>query len=486
MTNLRHKLDDPIFDQIAIVAERTGLETYVIGGYVRDLLLGIPSKDIDFVVAGSGIDFAQKVGEHLRCRRDVVVYRNFGTAMLRYKGRELEFVGARKESYDRNSRKPIVENGTIEDDQKRRDFTINAMAISMNKSNYGELTDPFNGVQDLRDGIIRTPLDADITFSDDPLRMLRAIRFACRLGFRIEEATEQAIARNKERISIVSMERIADELNKMMATNKPSQAFIMLEKTGLLELIIPQLCRLHGIEVKEGRGHKEIFFHTMQVLDNVAAASDNIWLRWAALFHDIAKPNVKKFINGVWTFHSHEFIGAKMVPQLFKQLKLPLDSKMKFVQKMVGMHHRAIPISNDDISDSAVRRLMYDAGEDLDDLMILCEADITSKIEEKKKKFLDNYREVRRKIKELEAKDFRRTWQPPIDGNYIMETFDLKPCRLVGVIKDCIKDSILDGEIENSFDAARELMLQKGAENGLTPVKDGPPPTATVDSLSKN
>jgi poly(A) polymerase len=477
MSNFTHKLDNPIFGHIAAVAKATGFETYVIGGFVRDLLLGIPSKDMDFVVAGSGIDFAQKVGEHLKCKRDVVVYRNFGTAMLKYKGTELEFVGARKESYDRRSRKPVVENGTIEDDQKRRDFTINAMAISMNNDNFGELTDPFNGVRDLENGIIRTPLDPDITFSDDPLRMMRAVRFACRLGFRIEQDTEEAITRNKERISIVSMERICEELNKIMATAKPSAGFILLEKTGLLELILPQLCKLKGVEIKEGRGHKDNFFHTMQVLDNVAAASDNIWLRWAALFHDIAKPNVKKFINGTWTFHSHEFIGAKMIPAIFKHLKLPLDSKMKFVQKMVGMHHRAIPISNNEITDSAVRRLMYDAGEDLDDLMILCEADITSKIEEKKTKFLNNYKIVRHKIKELEQKDFIRTWQPPIDGNYIMESFGLKPCRLVGEIKDCIKDSILDGKIENSFDAAYQLMLAKGAENGLQPLCKPPQPT---------
>ncbi len=470
MTNLRHKLDDPIFGQISMVAERTGMEVYVIGGFVRDLLLGIPSKDMDFVVAGSGIEFAQKVGEFLRCKRDVVVYRNFGTAMLRHRGVELEFVGARKESYDRNSRKPVVESGTIEDDQKRRDFTINAMAISMNKDTYGELTDPFEGMRDLELGIIRTPLDPDITFSDDPLRMMRAIRFACRLGFKIEPATEEAITRNRERISIVSMERIADELNKIMATNRPSTGWVMLEKTGLLELILPQLCKLKGVEIKEGRGHKEIFLHTMQVLDNVAAVSENIWLRWAALLHDIAKPNVKKFVNGTWTFHSHEFIGSKMIPGIFKQLKLPLDSKMKYVQKMVGMHHRAIPISNDEISDSAVRRLMYDAGEDLDDLLILCEADITSKIEEKKIKFLNNYKIVRRKIKELEQKDFRRTWQPPVDGNYIMQTFDLKPSRLVGEIKDCIKDSILDGKIDNTFEAAYQLMLKKGEEHGLSPV----------------
>jgi len=469
MTNLKHKLNHPIFHQIAQVAASAGLETYVIGGFVRDLLLGIPSKDMDFVVAGSGIEFAQKVGEHLGCRRNVVVYRNFGTAMLKYKGIELEFVGARKESYDRNSRKPIVENGTIDDDQKRRDFTINALAISMNPQNFGELTDPFNGLSDLDNKIIRTPLDPDITFSDDPLRMLRAVRFACRLGFKIEEKTEEALFRNRERLSIISKERICEELNKIMATAKPSTGFIQLEKSGLLELIIPQLCKLKGVEIKEGRGHKDNFFHTMQVLDNVAANSDNIWLRWSALFHDIAKPNVKKFINGTWTFHSHEFIGAKMIPGIFKELKMPLDTKMKFVQKMVGMHHRAIPISNNEITDSAVRRLMYDAGEDLDDLMILCEADITSKIEEKKAKFLQNYKEVRRKIKALEQKDFRRTWQPPIDGNYIMEVFQIPPSRLVGEIKDCIKDSILDGKIDNSFEAAYQLMLQKGAEHGITP-----------------
>ncbi len=470
MTNLRHKLNHPVFHQIAQVAQATGMETYVIGGFVRDLLLGIQSKDMDFVVAGSGIEFAQKVGEHLRCKRDVVVFRNFGTAMLRYKGTELEFVGARKESYDRSSRKPIVENGTIEDDQKRRDFTINAMAISMNPDNYGELTDPFDGLSDLENKIIRTPLNPDITFSDDPLRMLRAVRFACRLGFKIEPETEEALFRNRERLSILSKERICDELNKIMMTNKPSAGFIQLEKSGLLELIIPQLCKLKGVEIKEGRGHKDNFFHTMQVLDNVAAQSDNLWLRWSALFHDIAKPNVKKFINGTWTFHSHEFIGAKMIPSIFKELKLPLDAKMKFVQKMVGMHHRAIPISNNEITDSAVRRLMYDAGEDLDDLMILCEADITSKIEEKKAKFLQNYKEVRRKIKALEQKDFIRTWQPPIDGNYIMETFGIPPSRIVGTIKDCIKDSILDGKIENTFEAAYELMLRKGAENGLSPI----------------
>lgn len=472
MANLKHKLENPIFHQIAQVAKESNTKVYVIGGYVRDLLLGIPCKDLDFVIAGSGIEFAQKIGEKLKCKRNVVVYRNFGTAMLRYRSIELEFVGARKESYDRNSRKPIVEDGTLDDDQKRRDFTINALAISLNPEDFGELTDPFNGLKDLENQIIKTPLDPDITFSDDPLRMLRAIRFACRLGFTIHPQTEAAIAKNKERMSIVSKERIVDELNKIMMTNNPSVGFKLLDKTGLLELILPQLTKLKGVEVKEGRAHKEIFLHTLQVLDNVAAVSDNMWLRYAALFHDIAKPNVKKFINNTWTFHNHEFIGAKMIPTIFKAMKLPLNDKMKYVQKIVGMHHRAIPISNNEITDSAVRRLMYDAGTDLDDLLILCEADITSKIEEKKIKFLNNYKIVRRKIKELEQKDFRRTWQPPIDGNFIMETFNLKPSRLVGQIKDCIKDSILDGKIENTFEAAYNLMLKKGEENGLKPVKN--------------
>ncbi|MBP5502997.1 MAG: HD domain-containing protein [Bacteroidales bacterium] len=469
MTNLRHKLTNPVFEQIAQVANSNNLETYVIGGYVRDLILGIPSKDIDFVVAGSGIDLAKKVADYLHCK-NVQYFKNFGTAMVRYRGEELEFVGARKESYDRNSRKPIVENGTIHDDQLRRDFTINALAISLNQSNFGELTDPFNGLDDLQRGIIRTPLDPDITFSDDPLRMLRAIRFACRLGFTICKETEDAIARNAKRMEIVSKERIVDELNKIMATAKPSRGFMILMQTGLLDLILPQLVKLKGVEIKEGKGHKDNFLHTLQVLDNVAAMSDNVWLRWAALFHDIAKPNVKRFVNGTWTFHSHEFLGAKMIPQIFKQMKLPLNDKMKYVQKLVGMHHRAIPISNDEITDSAVRRLIYDAGDDLDDLLILCRADITSKIEEKRNRFLNNYKIVSQKIEELEKKDFRRNWQPPIDGNYIMRTFEMQPSRNVGVIKDCIKDSILDGKIDNTFEAAYNLMIEKGLELGLTAV----------------
>ncbi len=466
MTNLRHKLTNPVFNQIARVANSNKLETYVIGGYVRDLLLDIPSKDIDFVVAGSGIDLAQKVAEALRCKT-VQYFKNFGTAMIRYRGVELEFVGARKESYDRNSRKPIVENGTIHDDQLRRDFTINALAISLNNNNFGELTDPFDGLGDLKHKIIRTPLDPDITFSDDPLRMLRAVRFACRLDFNILPETEEAIARNAKRMEIVSKERIVDELNKIMATAKPSRGWMLLEKTGLLNLILPQLVKLKGVEIKEGKGHKDNFLHTMQVLDNVAAVSDNIWLRWAALFHDIAKPNVKKFFNGTWTFHNHEFLGAKMVPNIFRTMKMPLNDKMKYVQKLVGMHHRAIPISNSEITDSAVRRLMFDAGDDLDDLLILCRADITSKIEEKRIKFLNNYKIVSQKIKELEQKDFRRNWQPPIDGSFIMQSFDIQPSKAVGIIKDCIKDSILDGKIENNFEAAYNLMVEKGRELGF-------------------
>lgn len=465
--NFSHQLDN-ILRTVGMVADQNNLETYVIGGYVRDLILKIPSKDMDFVVAGSGIELAERVGQRLGCKRDVVVFKNFGTAMIKYRNIELEFVGARKESYNKNSRKPEVQAGTIKDDQLRRDFTINALAISLNEKTFGELTDPFNGLNDLRNKIIRTPTDPDITFSDDPLRMMRAIRFACRLNFTIEPNTEQAIIKNRERIKIVSTERIIDEINKFMVLEKPSRGWLLMLKTGLLDIILPQLSKLKGVEIREGCGHKDNFYHTMQVLDNVAASSDNIWLRWAALFHDIAKPNVKKFINGAWTFHSHEFLGAKMIPSLFKSLKLPLGEPMKYVQKLVGMHHRAIPISNKEITDSAVRRLMYDAGDDLDDLLLLCEADITSKIEEKRTKFLNNYQIVREKIKQLEQKDFLRTWQPPIDGNYIMKVFDIAPGRLVGQIKDRIKNAILDGEIENSFQAAEKLMFDEGKKYGLT------------------
>ncbi len=470
MTEKKFKLEHPVFRIISLTAKESGTKVYVIGGYVRDLLLKKECKDLDFVVRGSGIDFARKVAKKLKCDKEIAVYKNFGTAMIHYKGVELEFVGARKESYNRNSRKPIVEEGTLEDDQKRRDFTINALAISLNEEDYGQLTDPFGGVEDLENKIIKTPLNPDETFSDDPLRMLRAIRFACRLGFRIQEETFEAIKKNKDRIEIVSKERIVDEISKIMLTEKPSKGFLMLDKCGLLEKIIPELSKLKGVEIREGKGHKDNFLHTLQVLDNVAISSQNLWLRFAALFHDIAKPLTKKFIGGTWTFHNHEFIGAKMIPQIFKNLKMPLNEKMKYVKKLVGMHHRAIPISNDEITDSAVRRLMYDAGEDLDDLLILCEADITSKIEEKKQKFLNNYQIVRKKIKELEQKDFVRTWQPPVDGNLIMETFNLKPCRIVGEIKDTIKDSILDGKIENTYEAAYKLMIELGEKRNLKPV----------------
>lgn len=472
MPNFKNKLESKYFKLLNQISEEKNIEVYVIGGWVRDLLLNIQSVDIDFVTNSSGIELAQNLASKLNVDSSKVsFFKNFGTAMIKYKGIELEFVGARKESYRRGSRKPIVEDGTIEDDQKRRDFTINALAISLNTNNLGELIDPFDGLKDLQNKIIKTPLEPNITFSDDPLRMLRAIRFACRLDFEIEENTFKAISNNAKRIEIVSKERIVDELNKIMATKKPSRGFDMLLKTGLLELIMPWLVKLKGVDVIDGRGHKDNFFHTMEVLDNVAVNSNNIWLRWSALLHDIGKPMVKKFTNGVWTFHSHEFVGAKMIPQIFKALKMPLNEKMKYVQKIVSMHHRAIPISNNDITDSAVRRLMYDAGEDLDDLMILCEADITSKIVGKREKFLQNYQIVRQKIKDLEQKDFVRTWQPPIDGNYIMETFDLKPSREVGLIKDCIKNSILDGIIENSFEAAKELMLKKAEEFGLKPKK---------------
>lgn len=469
MYNLLETPHGKIFSEIKQVVEQTDIEAYVIGGYVRDLLLGKSSEDIDFVVNGSGIDFARNCAKKLNVR-NVSVFKNYGTAAFTYKGVELEFVGARKESYNKESRNPIVENGSIEDDQKRRDFTINTLAISLMKDNFGAEVDPFNGVEDLHAGIIRTPLDPDITFSDDPLRMLRAIRFACRLNFCIEQTTLAAIVKNKQRMEIVSQERIVDELNKIMLTEKPSKGFLLLDKTGLLEIIFPQLSNLKGVEIIDGHGHKDNFIHTVQVLDNVAKKSNNLWLRWAALLHDIAKPTVKKYVNGAWTFHSHEFIGAKMIPAIFKSLKMPLNEKMKYVQKLVGMHHRAIPISNDEISDSAVRRLMYDAGQDLDDLMILCEADITSKIEEKKSRFLSNYQVVRTKIKELEQKDFVRTWQPPVDGIMIMETFGLKPCKIVGQIKDCIKNSILDGVIENSYSEAIKLMYKKGEEFGLKPI----------------
>ena len=466
--NLADKIDQPVFHHVGKVADSLSRPCYVVGGYVRDLFLHRHSKDIDFVTVGSGIEVAEAVAATMGKGCQAHVFRNFGTAQVKRHDLELEFVGARRESYSRDSRKPIVEDGTLDDDLSRRDFTINAMAICVNADEFGELIDPFDGLADLDDQLIRTPLDPDITFSDDPLRMIRAIRFATQLGFTIVPETFDAITRNTDRIDIISRERIADELMKIMASPMPSIGWELLAQCGLLKHILPELDAMRGVETVNGRGHKDNFYHTLQVVDNVARKSKNVWLRWGALFHDIAKPTTKRWDAKLgWTFHNHNFIGAKMIPRIFRDMRLPMNEKMKYVQKLVELHMRPIALVEDIVTDSAVRRLLFDAGEDIDDLMTLCEADITSKNEAKVKRFLDNFALVRRKMTELEERDRIRCFQPPVSGEEIMATFGLRPCREVGTIKEAIKNAILDGIIPNEREAALALMHSEAARLGL-------------------
>lgn len=509
MTKTEGFLEHPIFGIVSEVAEQKGVRAFVIGGFVRDCLLGRKTNDIDIVVEGSGIELASAIAEHIRksehhgCK--VSVFKNFGTAMLKYRGTEIEFVGARKESYDRNSRKPVVENGTLEDDQKRRDFTINALALSLQKENYGELVDPFGGIRDLASGIIRTPLDPDTTYSDDPLRMLRAVRFAAKLStpqtaFTIVPESLDAMRRMRDRMTILSKERIAEELNKMLLCARPSMAFDLLDRTGLLEYVLPQLAKLKGVETVDGRGHKDNFSHTLQVVDNVIADEMNgiaagtlkdyipvengdgftetvrtepcLWLRWAALLHDIGKPASKRYDpHAGWTFHGHEVIGARMVPKIFQQLKMPLNEKMKYVQKLVGLHHRPVALVDSEVTDSAVRRLLFDAGNEIQDLMLLCNADITSKNPVKVERIRRNFEIVREKLAEVEAKDEIRNFKNPITGEYVMDVYGIPPCKEIGELKEFIKNAILDGTIGNSFEEADRLMREHAPEMGLKAVK---------------
>ena len=465
-------LDQEIFHQISEAADRLGKECYVVGGYVRDIFLERPSNDIDVVVVGSGIAVAEELKRMLGRKAHLSVFKNFGTAQVKYhqKGTEyeVEFVGARKESYSHDSRKPIVEDGTLEDDQNRRDFTINAMAICLNKARFGELVDPFNGLADLEDGIIATPLEPDITFSDDPLRMMRCVRFATQLNFQIEDVTFEALERMADRIKIVSGERIKDELNKIMMAPHPSIGFEYLQRCGLLQIILPELSALDIVDQKNGRAHKNNFYHTLEVLENVVKYSDNLWLRWAALLHDIGKTKSKRWDPAVgWTFHNHNLIGAKMVPVIFRRLMLPLDMKMKYVEKLVDLHMRPIVIADEEVTDSAVRRLLNDAGDDINDLMTLCEADITSKNEGRKKMFLENFRMVREKLTDLQEKDYKRLLQPVIDGNEIMEMFHLQPSREVGVLKQYLKDAVLDNKVENEREPLMALLMEKARQMKL-------------------
>ena len=469
--NLKDYINHPVLKEIGKISDKEAIETFIVGGFVRDILLKRKKEvfDIDIVTVGSGIELAAKVAANLHPNLKVSIFKNFGTAMFKFDNIDFEFVGARKESYRTESRKPIVEDGTLEDDQKRRDFTINALAISLNINRFGELVDPFDGLGDLEKKIIRTPLEPEITFSDDPLRMMRAIRFAAQLDFTIADSTREAIQTQCSRIKIVSRERITDEINKIMLTRKPSVGFKLMETTGLLAIVLPEIQRLKGKETKNGISHKDNFYHTLEVLDRISVNTDNLWLRWSALLHDVAKPITKRFDHRLgWTFHAHNFVGEKMLPSIFDRMKLPLNEKLKYVQKLVSLHMRPIVLSEEEVTDSAVRRLLFDAGDDIDDLMTLCEADITSKNPDKVSRFLANFQLVREKLKDIEEKDALRNFQPPVTGELIMETFGLPPGREIGIIKSAIKEAILEGEIHNNYEEAYQYMLKKGEELGLT------------------